>query len=176
MQMESNIAQVIDITAQRAAYDDSIKEILADKQILARILKYTLDEFKDTDIDVIIANIDDPEVSKVRLEPGHTNTEKIRKESEEDNVLGEGKIFFDIRFSVYSGEELIKVLINIEAQRSSDSSKLGYDIDNRIIYYISRMISAQKEVEFAKSDYDNLKAVRSIWICMDAGNDEDSIN
>ena len=31
------------------------------------------------------------------------------------------------------------------------------------------MISAQKEVEFAKSDYDNLKPVRSIWICMDAG-------
>jgi hypothetical protein len=38
------------------------------------------------------------------------------------------------------------------------------------------MISAQKEVEFAKSDYDNLKPVRSIWICMDAGDNEDSIN
>ena len=38
------------------------------------------------------------------------------------------------------------------------------------------MISAQKEVEFTNSDYDSLKAVRSIWICMDAGDDEDSIN
>ena len=38
------------------------------------------------------------------------------------------------------------------------------------------MISAQKEVEFAKSDYDNLKPVRSIRICMDAGDNEDSIN
>ena len=72
--------------------------------------------------------------------------------------------------------EQIKVLINIEAQRSSKASKLGYHLDNRIIYYLGRMISSQKEVEFTKSEYDNLKAVRSIWICMDAADDEDSIN
>ena len=173
--METNIAQAVDITYERARYDESVKELLADKQILARILKYTLDEFKDTDIKTIIANIDEPEVSKIRLEPGHSNTDKIKKCSEEDNVPGEGKIFFDIRFSVYCGEELIKVLINIEAQKSSKVSKLGYHLDNRIIYYLGRMISSQKEVEFTKSDYDNLKAVRSIWICMDAGDDEDSI-
>ncbi|WP_022765845.1 hypothetical protein [Butyrivibrio sp. XPD2006] len=173
--METNIAQAVDITYERARYDESVKELLADKQILARILKYTLDEFKDTDIKIIISNIDEPEVSKVRLEPGHTNTDKIKKSSEEDNVLGEGKIFFDIRFSVYCGDDLIKVLINIEAQKSSDVSKLGYHLDNRIIYYLGRMISSQKEVEFSKSDYDNLKAVRSIWICMDAGDNEDSI-
>ena len=38
------------------------------------------------------------------------------------------------------------------------------------------MISAQKEVEFVNSNYDDLKAVRSIWICMDSADDEDSIN
>jgi hypothetical protein len=38
------------------------------------------------------------------------------------------------------------------------------------------MISSQKEVEFNKSDYDSIKAVRSIWICMDADSDEASIN
>ena len=31
------------------------------------------------------------------------------------------------------------------------------------------MISAQKSVEFDNSDYDNIKPVRSIWICMDEG-------
>ena len=174
--MESNISKVIDITANRAKYDESVKEILADKQILARILKYTLDEFKDADLKDIIANIDEPEVSKIRMEPGYTNTERVRKESEEDSIPGEGKIFYDIRFSAYSGEELIKILINIEAQKTSKTSKLGYHLDNRILYYLGRMISAQKEVEFTRSDYDNLKAVRSIWICMDAGDDEDSIN
>ena len=38
---------------------------------------------------------------------------KIEKRSEEDNVLGEGKIYYDIRFVVYLGEEMIKFLINI---------------------------------------------------------------
>lgn len=60
MESETNIAQVVDITADKAKYDNSVKEILADKQILARILKYTLDEFKEMDIDSIIANIDNP--------------------------------------------------------------------------------------------------------------------
>ena len=41
---------------------------------------------------------------------------------------------------------------------------------------MARMISAQKEVEFEKSNYDDIKPVRSIWICMDANDDEDSIN
>ena len=178
--MATNLSETIDIISSEdssdARYDASIKEVLADKQILARILKYTLEEFKDLDIETIMANIDEPVVSAVRIEPGHTNTEKIQKTSEEDNVLGEGKIYYDIRFSVYCGEELIKILINIEAQKSTKSSKLGYHLDNRILYYLARMVSAQKEIEFVKSDYDKLKAVRSIWICMDTADDEDSIN
>ncbi|WP_022773137.1 hypothetical protein [Butyrivibrio sp. AE2015] len=174
--IESNISKVIDVSSERAKYDENVKQILSDKQILARILKYTLEDFKDSNIETIVKNIDEPEVSKVRIEPGLTNTQKIRKESEEDNVPGEGKIFFDIRFSAYVGREPIKILINIEAQKSSDKGRLGYQLDNRVIYYLGRMISAQKEVEFARSDYDNLKPVRSIWICMDASDDEDSIN
>lgn len=42
-------------------------------------------------------------------------------------------------------------------------------------YYISRMISSQKNVEFINSSYDDLKPVYSIWICMDTGKEEDSI-
>ena len=38
------------------------------------------------------------------------------------------------------------------------------------------MRATQKEVEFQNSYYDELKAVRSIWICMDSADDEDSIN
>lgn len=49
-------------------------------------------------------------------------------------------------------------------------------MDNRIIFYLCRMVSAQKEVEFTGSNYDDIKHVRSIWICMDSNEDEDSIN
>ena len=43
--METNLSNAIDITSETAKYDDSVKEVLADKQVLARILKYTLEEF-----------------------------------------------------------------------------------------------------------------------------------
>ena len=174
--MQTHLSQTIDITTSSedydVKYDESIKEMLADKQVLARILKYTLDEFKDLSLETIIQSIDEPIISKTRIEPGHTNTDKIKKTSEEDNVLGEGKVFYDIRFSAYCGDEQI----NVEAQKSTKPSKLGYVLDNRIIYYLARMISAQKEVEFEHSDYDSLKPVKSIWICMDTAEDEDSIN
>ena len=75
----------------------------------------------------------------------------------EDNVPGEGIIYYDIRFTAYHKEREIKILINIEAQKSSDSSKLGYHLENRIIFYLARMISAQKQTEFFHSDFDSLK-------------------
>lgn len=174
--METNIADTIERNSYTARYDASVKEMLADKQILARILKYSLEEFAKEELSVIINNMDEPFVSKMRMEPGHSNLRKIHKTSEEDQVIGEGKIYYDIRFSVYYGADLMKILINIEAQKSTNPSKLGYHIDNRVIYYLGRMISSQKEVEFQNSHYDDLKAVRSIWICMDSDDDEDSIN
>ena len=174
--MDTNISKVIDITSDSAKYDASIKEMLADKQILSRILKYTLDEFSQMDIEDIMKCMDEPQISSERMEPGVTNTEKVQKVSEEDNVLGEGKIYYDIRFNAYLEKEQIKILVNLEAQKSTNPSKLGYHLDNRIIYYLGRMISAQKEVEFTKSAYDDLKTVRSIWICMDSADQEDSIN
>ena len=174
--METHLSDTIDIASEAEKYDASVKEVLADKQVLARILKYTLEEFKDIDLEEIMRSMDEPVISKMRMEPGQTNFTKIEKRAEEDSVLGEGKIFYDIRFVAYLGEEMIKFLINIEAQKSTKQTSLGYSLDNRIIYYLARMISAQKEVEFTKSNYDDIKSVRSIWICMDANADEDSIN
>ncbi len=100
---------------------------------------------------------------------------RVKASNTEDSIPGEGKIFFDIRFTAYHKETEMKFLINIEAQKSSDPGKLGYHLENRIIFYLARMISAQKQTEFYHSDYDNLKKVRSIWICMDNSEDGDSI-
>ena len=174
--METHLSQTIDITNESARYDTSVKEMLADKQVLARILKYSLAEFQDDEIEDIIRNMDMPMISQVRMEPGQTNLNKVETTSEEDSIPGEGKVFYDIRFSVFRGTEQIKILINLEAQKTTKESKLGYQLDNRIIYYLGRMVSAQKEVEFTRSNYNDLKHVRSIWICMDSEDDEDSIN
>lgn len=174
--METNLSKAIDITNDTARYDESVKELLADKQVLARILKYSVEEFAELSLDEIIKSISEPDIAGIRVEPGMTNLGKVEKQSEEDFVPEEGKNIYDIRFVAYLGTEMIKFLINVEAQKSTKHYDLGYHLDNRIIFYLSRMISAQKEIEFFNSDYDNIKAVRSIWICMDSNADEDSIN
>ena len=40
----------------------------------------------------------------------------------------------------------------------------------RAVYYAARLISSQKEKEFHGDDYDNLKKIFSIWVCMDVQN------
>ena len=146
--METNISDTIELNSYTAKYDASVKEMLADKQILARILKYSLDDFANEELSDIIYYMDELEVSQRRVEPGFSNHQefdlynKIMKTSEEDQVIGEGKIYYDIRFSIYRGHERIKILINIEAQKSTNPSKLGYHLDNRIIFYLGRFKNA----------------------------------
>ena len=57
------------------------------------------------------------------------------------------------------------------------SIKLKYPIEKRMVYYISRMISSQKNREFIGDDYQNIKKVYSIWVCMnvDEVNKRDTI-
>lgn len=174
---ETHLSQAIEAASLSGVeYDTNIKYLLADKQILARILKYTLQEFQDMNISDVIPCIgDDIEIGTRPLDPGLSNLGRASLANTEDNVPGEGKIFYDIRFTVHIKKSEIKILINVEAQRSSDSAKLGYYLENRIIFYLARMVSAQKQTEFFHSDYDSLCPVRSIWICMDAEDDEDSI-
>ncbi|MDE5699146.1 MAG: hypothetical protein K2I96_17355 [Lachnospiraceae bacterium] len=173
---ETNLAQAVEAANDFSSYDTNIKLLLADKQILARILKYAVQEFKEMAVSDIMFSIgDDIDIGIKPLDAGLSNLGRINLSNTEDNVPGEGKIFFDIRFSAYHREMEMKFLVNVEAQRSIAPSKLGYHLENRIIFYLARMISAQKQTEFFDSDFDSIKKVRSIWICMDNGEDGDSI-
>lgn len=173
---DTNLAHALEATHGASAYDTNVKFLLADKQILSRILKYAVQEFKDMAIADIMSGIgEDIEVGTRPLDAGLSNMGRANVSGTEDNIPGEGKIFFDIRFTAYHKRAEMKFLINLEAQRSSDPSTLGYHLENRIIFYLARMISAQKQTEFYHSDYDSLKKVRSIWICLDNDEDADSI-
>lgn len=168
---ETNISQAIEAANDAgAAYDTNAKYLLSDKQVLARILKYAVQEFKDMPIPGIIKGIgDEIEISSRAVEPGLSNSGRVKGSDTEDNVPGEGKIYYDICFQAYHLEREMKFLINVEAQKTADPKKLGYHLENRILFYLARMVSAQKQREFFHSDYDNIKRVRSIWICMGQG-------
>lgn len=175
--IKTNLAQTVEATNDSgSAYDTNVKYLLADKQVLSRILKYTVDEFRDMDIQDIMECIgDDIEIGTKPVDAGLSNLGRVKETITEDNVPGEGVIYYDIRFTAYHREKELKILINMEAQKSSDAGKLGYHLENRIVFYLARMVSAQKQIEFFHSDFDSLKKVRSIWICMDNDATEDYI-
>ena len=161
-------------------YDKSIKKVLANKPILARILKFTVQELSILSLQQIENCIDGNSVmiGQTFVEPGLSNPKIINKQLEDD-ISGEGRIVYDLRFEVSLPDgEKTKIIINIEAQRKSNP---GYSIVNRGIFYIARLLSAQLNTEFTNNgsdpaQYDNMKKVYSIWICMDCPEDKkDSI-
>lgn len=178
--MQSKIAKIIDTTQQEAQYDSCVKRILSEKIILAWILKECVDEFKPYSIQRIMrdciegeAQISEIAVDQDELDYTEETDGAIEGQNTEDSSIREGKIFYDIRFSaiVPDTKEPIHLILNIEAQKSD---KTAYPIVKRAIYYVSRMISAQKNTVFTKSHYEKIRKVYSIWIQMNV--DEDKAN
>ena len=80
----THIANTIDsVSPEMLRVDQSIKELLADVQILARILKYTVFELQTACIEEIIAGIDESqiEIGSTPIEPGLTNYGKVNMKS-----------------------------------------------------------------------------------------------
>lgn len=165
MKVNTNISNVIDGNVDKSKYDTEVKRILGDKTILAWIMQYSIREFGEYSIEEIRDCIEgDPEIAAQRVLPGHT-PEEITGMNTECAVPGEGRITYDIRFfAVIPGGEKIKLIINVEAQKSFYP---GYDIVTRAVFYCARLLSAQCGTEFTPKNYDDIKKVYSIWICMD---------
>lgn len=169
------------LAGKNPEYDAVAKKLLSSKKILAWILKYCVEEFKDCSIadirDRYIIGI--PETASVPVLPDETNAaamvnaDRISGERTEDTSVTEGKVTFDIRFrAITPHNDLVQLIINIEAQRSRHTS---YPLLKRAMYYVSRLISSQYGVDFDKAQYGKIKKVYSIWLCMDAPDDRGGI-
>lgn len=165
MDKRTYITRIIHAAGEKAQYDKEVKQIFRNKTILAWILKYTTKEFQELPIEIIGECIEgEPEIAKIQVYPGHI-PEAITGSETSDKVIGEGEITYDVRFyAITSDEKRIKLLINIEAQKDYHP---GYDLVTRGVFYTARMISAQLDTEFTADDYDGIKKVYSIWVCMD---------
>ena len=159
---EAYISNTIDSAKDKIQYDEHVRQILKDKGILAYILKYAVKEFKDYSIDDAKAAIDgEPEVSIRSVRP-----EAVSTLENESKIPGEGKMYFDILFYAVTNDGYRqKMYINIEAQKSFYP---GYDLVTRGIVYPARLISQQIDVEYTADNYDGVKKVYSVWICMNA--------
>lgn len=168
--MNTELKSAVMATDRDAQYDNSAKRLIAHKIILARILVKTVEEFKGMDpleVAVLIEGL--PYISAVPVEAGLTNAvhfqngQRLVGFNTENQELNEGLVRFDIVFYVRMKDGLSQIIINVEAQKDEPSE---YEILNRAVFYVSRLISSQKERDFENSSYDDIKCVYSIWICM----------
>ena len=175
--MNTEIANAVNAAGDKAQYDTHVKRLLAQKSILAHILVKTVDEFKGMKPEDVVKYIEgEPSISVVPVEPGLANMEKTDAAGQrivglntENAEINEGLVRFDIIFYVRmpsvddTKNGLSQIIVNIEAQKDEPTE---YKILNRAIFYVSRLISSQKERDFVNTNYDDIKQVFSIWICM----------
>lgn len=168
--MDTELKNAIKATDLKAQYDSSAKRLLGQKSILAHILVKTVDEFNGMNPrDVVDCIEGTPYISTVPIEPGLTNRvnekngQRLVSFNTENEEINEGLVRFDIVFYVRMKDGLSQIIINVEAQKDEPT---GYEILNRAIFYVSRLISSQKERDFDNSSYDDIKRVYSIWVCM----------
>lgn len=156
----SNLYAMTEDTPEKRKYDEAAKNILSNRYILAHILKHLVEDVRDCSIEEIISFMDGlPIVSKVPVPP------ILRGENLESKLLGEGTVFYDVRFSIFpNGDRKCRIFFDVESQKDYYP---GYSIPTRGIFYGARMLSEQLESEFSPPDYDQLKKVYSIWVCLD---------
>ena len=193
--MGTEIKNAVSVADHKAEYDERAKRLLGQKIILAHILVKTVAEFNGMNPKDVVDYIEgEPMIGVVPVEPGLTNMEKSvpaelglkdverltpakgtshpGKERAGDRVVGfntenaeinEGLVRFDIVFYVRMRDGLSQIIVNVEAQKNASEA---YSILNRAIFYVCRLVSSQKERDFVHMNYDDIKRVYSIWICM----------
>lgn len=129
--MLNNLGNSIMAGGTSKAYDATVKGILADKQILAWIIKYSTSEFAGMEISEIIPCIDEPSVASIAVYPGQTN-EAITGLPQESKIPGEGVVYYDVRFFavVPATRERrgVRIIVDVEAQNDPTP---GYNLVNR---------------------------------------------
>ncbi len=162
--------------AKQRRYDLKAKEILAHKAILAGILQYTVKDFEGMSLEEVATRIEgEIFIGEVPIREGSTNSvfhapqaeildTKIMGANTEQAAQNEGQIRFDILFYVRLNDGVSQIIINLEAQQKTDP---GYHLLNRAIYYGCRLISSEGSRDFSNSQYNDLKRVYTIWVCME---------
>ena len=109
----------------------------------------------------------------------------IRLRSTDEAILG-AQIKYDIQFEATipmkqkeagkstPADKKVRMIINLESQAKDDP---GYPLIKRALYYCSRLMARQKHPKdgFQHSDYDRIKKVCSIWICIGHNNQKNDV-
>lgn len=153
--------------------NDPAKRILSWSPVLARLVKYSLDEFDGLSADEVERLLLEDAHVWVGERPLHMEDEAARRAgllhaqlgglSVVDETLGEGPVTFDILADVPvpGAEGYDMLVVNVEPQRQHADA---HYLSRRALYYAARMVSAQRGRVFESDDYDGVRKVVTIWL------------
>ncbi|MBR2401439.1 MAG: hypothetical protein IKB01_01535 [Lachnospiraceae bacterium] len=167
MRQKTTLSQGIDSASEKERYDACCKKILAEKIILAWIMKHTMREYEQYEATEIAEKVirGAPEIANVAVMPDVHYSPKVEGTGVEDGSIAEGTVTYDIRFRAIVPDtgKRVHMIINVEAQNDFYP---GYPIIKRGIYYCGRMISSQYGTVFENSHYEKIQKVYTVRICM----------
>lgn len=151
-------------------YDEAAKAIWRNREILAPLLKFSIEELKDESIESIMKLIDPDSISDDT--PVSDLPPTVKELKNEQSSVTDKVVTFDLRFNVKNpvlseGSILVLLHVDVEFQnkyRPTLADGRSYPIVKRAIYYTAREISAQLGRITNKTNYDDIEKVVSIWI------------
>lgn len=166
--MCSSLKNIIEADPEKLGYDAAMKGILSHLPIASQIIKETVPEFANMSCEDIGNCIIGVYPSCIGVDPdtSHPKVRRVTGMNPEDVSVTEGKTVYDLKLVARhpkTGNKSL-LIINLEAQNTEYETTLGYDIIHRAIYYVSRLISSQKDEVFFNTDYDKICKVYSIWL------------
>ena len=164
--MNSLGASVLSTEEGKAKYDQTMLNVLSDKQVLAWILKRFVSEYEHLPLEEIETKYIEPETILVSKAGVSRDSSGIKGLSEKDSTQTEGTVYYDIVFQAYypgNEEEKIGLYINLEAQADYYP---GYPLEMRGIYYGARRLTSQLKQINRETNYGCLQKVYSIWLCV----------
>lgn len=164
--MNSLGASVLSTEEGKAKYDQTMLNVLSDKQVLAWILKRFVSEYEHLPLEEIETKYIEPETILVSKAGVSRDSSRIKGLSEKDSTQMEGTIYYDIVFRAYypgNEQEKIGLYINLEAQADYYP---GYPLEMRGIYYGARRLTSQLKQINRETNYGCLQKVYSIWLCV----------
>ena len=164
--MNSLGASVLSTEEGKAKYDQTMLNVLSDKQVLAWILKRFVSEYEHLPLEEIEKKYIEPETILVSKAGVSRDSSRIKGLSEKDSTQMEGTIYYDIVFQAYypgNEQEKIGLYINLEAQADYYP---GYPLEMRGIYYGARRLTSQLKQINRETNYGCLQKVYSIWLCV----------
>ena len=167
---EETRQDIISAEEMGTKYDEAAKEIWKNREILAPLLKYSVEELKDESVESIMKLIDTDSISEDI--PVSDLPPTIVSLGTEQNSTTEKIITYDLKFKVKNpklskGELLVMLHVDLEFQnkyRPVLKDGRSYPLIKRGIYYAAREISSQLGRITNQTNYTDIEKVIGIWV------------